>query len=269
MPVKTASSDAVMTKESEAYALDHIALGVPDVGTVTEFLVGDLGGRPFEAGPGIEFQWWQWRFARGGTLEVLEPDGPPGGFVHRFLAARGPGVHHVTFKVADLAVTAARVRSLGYEIVGYSEAIPSWKECFLHPKQAHGIVIQLAEAHPELEPEALHSRPFPASPAPAPEPADVLGLRLSVHSEAVARYQWETVLGGACEATESGLRFRWTDSPLRIDVRIDPAAAEGPLAIEVAAPLPRGLPEGPHPVLGIPFLAVANGAHATSPVSGS
>jgi len=267
--VKTASSSAVMTNESKTYEFDHIAFGVPDIGAVTQFLVGELGGLPFEAGPGIEFLWWQWRFARGGTLEVLEPDGPPGGFVHRFLAARGPGVHHVTFKVPDLVAAAARVRSLGYEIVGYNDAIPSWKECFIHPKQAHGIVVQLAEAHSDLEPEALHSRPFPPSPAPAPEPADILGLRLSVHSESVARHQWETVLGGACQSTESGLLFRWANSPLRIDVRIDPVAAEGPLAVEVAAPLPQGLEERPHPVLGIPFRTVAHDGHPASPASRS
>ena len=104
---------------------------------------------------------------------------------------------------------------------------------------------------------------------PIREPADVLGLRLSAHSESEARHLWGTVLGGACRSTESELRFRWTGSPLRIDVRIDPAAAEGPLVIEVAAPLPRGLPEGPHPVLGIPFLAVANGAHPASSAGGS
>jgi methylmalonyl-CoA/ethylmalonyl-CoA epimerase len=255
--------------EPEAYELDHIAFGVLEIGAVTEFLVGDLGGRPFEAGPGIEFMWWQWRFARGGTLEVLEPDGPPGGFVHRFLETRGPGVHHVTFKVPDLAATAARVRSLGFEIVSYSDAMPSWKECFLHPKQAHGIVVQLAESHPELGPEDLLSRPFPESPPAAREPADVLGLRLSARSESEARHQWGTVLGGTCRSTDSGVSFRWAGSPLRIDVRIDPAAAEGPLAIEVAAPLPRGLPEGPHPVLGIPFLPVATDDRPASPTGGS
>jgi hypothetical protein len=77
------------------------------------------------------------------------------------------------------------------------------------------------------------------------------------------------VLGGTCVGTESGLVFRWSGSPLRIDVRIDPAAAEGPLAIEVGASLPRGLPEGPHPVLGIAFLAVAKGDRAVAPAPGS
>jgi methylmalonyl-CoA/ethylmalonyl-CoA epimerase len=242
------------------YQLDHVALAVSDVAAVTPFLVGELGGRPIGAGPGIEFLWWQWAYGRGGALEVLEPDGPAGGFVHRFLDARGPGVHHVTFKVRDLSVAAARVRSLGFEIVGYNDSIPSWKECFLHPKQAQGIVVQLAEAHPELEPEDANGWPYPPSPAPAPETADVAGLRLFAASEERARHQWQTTLGGACETSADGLCFHWPGSPLRVAVDVDPAAPEGPVAIELAPPLPGTLPQGPHPLLGVPFVGVRGGS---------
>lgn len=242
----------------EPYILDHVAFGVPDAAAVTPFLVGKLGGRPFEAGPGAGFLWWQWRFARGARLEVLEPSGPPGGFVHRFLAARGPGVHHVTFKVPDLAVAAARVRASGYEVVGYNDESPSWKECFLHPKQAHGIVVQLAEAHPEFETEPPGSFEFPASPPGRGAAADVLGLRLSAAAESTARHQWEMTLCGSCERTDAGLRFHWGDSPLRIDVRIDPAQPEGPVAVEIASADAARLPDRPQPQLGIPFLAAAD-----------
>jgi methylmalonyl-CoA/ethylmalonyl-CoA epimerase len=249
------------------YLLDHVAFGVPDVAAVTPFLVGELGGRPLAAAPGIGFLWWQWAFARGGALEVLQPDGNPDGFAQRFLETRGPGIHHVTFKVLDLAAAAARVRSLGYDIVGYSDEFPAWKECFLRPKQAQGIVVQLAESHLELEPEEMRMLAFPASPAAPAEPADVVGLRLSATSERQARHLWETVLGGACETGPEGLCFRWPDAPLRIAVRVDPAAPEGPLAIEIAAAPPRTLPEGPHPVLGASFVTV--GSDAPSPVATS
>jgi methylmalonyl-CoA/ethylmalonyl-CoA epimerase len=190
------------------YLLDHVAFAVPNVAAVAPLLVGELGGRPLAAGPGIGFLWWQWEFARRGALEVLQPDGPPDGFAHRFLEARGPGIHHVALKVPDLAVAAARVGSLGFDIVGYSDADPSWKECFLHPKQAQGIVVQLAEAHPELEPEEMHNFAFPESPAARSAPVDVVGLRASATSEEDARRQWETALGGTCETVSGRLCFR-------------------------------------------------------------
>src|SRR3989442_640188 len=77
---------------------DHIALALPRMADATPFLVGVLGGAPaFGADSGV-YRFGQWRFANGARLEVLEPSGNDG-FLHRFLATRGPGIHHVTFEV--------------------------------------------------------------------------------------------------------------------------------------------------------------------------
>lgn len=241
---------------SHPAALDHVAVAVEKIGDVPAFLVGRLGGRPDSAGPGPGFRFWQWRFARGGRLEVLEPDGPPGGFLHRFLARRGPGVHHVTLKVASIEQAMARAEDAGYRIVGASLGMPAWKEAFLHPKQAQGVVVQLAESHPELEPEEWEQSrwPFPELPEGPTEPVDLLGLRLVARSAERARRQWQDTLLGACTEGGDELVFRWPDSPLRIAVRIDPTASEeGPLGIELAARPGLALPEGPHPVLGTRF----------------
>jgi len=245
-----------MHGDDDRYQLDHVAFGVSDVADVPPFLVGVLGGRAYAAGPGVEFRWWQWQFARGGMLEALQPEGAPGGFVHRFLKSRGPGVHHVTFKVPDLARAADRARSLGYEIVGYDDRSPYWKECFLHPKQAQGIVVQLAQAIPN---EAEFDRalfPFPDSPVPAATPVDVIGVKLRAHDEAAARRQWQTLLGGEADSTGPVLRFRWPDSPLGVAVEIDRGGPEGPIAVELAAARGRAIPTGPHPVLGVAFTTV-------------
>jgi methylmalonyl-CoA/ethylmalonyl-CoA epimerase len=235
---------------SSAFQLDHVAVALRRIADAPAFAVGELGGRASAAGPGIGFRWAQWRFEGGGVLEFLEPDGPPGGFLHRFLAAHGPGVHHVTFKVPDLAAAAARARELGYDVVGYDDRFPGWKECFLHPKQAHGIVVQMAETDGSDGP----SGEIPPGPTAAEPAAQVLGLRLVARSEAAARRQWVELLGGRCDPRDGGLLLRWTDSPLRIAVDVDPAApVEGPRAIELACARRLALPEGPHPVLGAAF----------------
>jgi catechol 2,3-dioxygenase-like lactoylglutathione lyase family enzyme len=234
------------------FRLDHVAVAVPRGAEATAFLVGRLGGRPHGAGPGPGFRFWQYRYAGGGLLELLEPDGPAGGFLHRFLERRGPGVHHVTFKVPEIRAAMQRATARGYEVVGFADYGP-WKEAFLHPKQAQGIVVQLAQAAGE---ETLDEArwPFPAAPQPAAEPIRLLGLRLSAHAESRVRHQWQTLLGGTCEVHGAGeLCFRWPRSPLRIGVRIDPSLPEGPRALEIAADPPVALPEGPHPVLGAVF----------------
>ena len=237
------------------YRLDHVAIGIDDAAQAPPFLVGVLGGHRHDSGPGAGFRWWQWRFAGGGVIEILEPDGPPGGFLRRFLAARGPGVHHVTFKVPDLHAAAARAREHGFEVVGFSDAFASWKEAFLHPRQAQGIVVQLAESDPgaELPPGVPREWPFPAEPPAAAQPARLVGLRLAAASAERALQQWAGLLGGSAEQRAGEIHFRWPDSPLRIAVEIRTDLPEGPLAIEL---LPRAgltLPEAPHPILGIPF----------------
>jgi len=218
-------------------AFDHVAIGVPGIAEAAAFLVEALGGAEAGSGPGIGFRFAQWRFANGGVIELLEPAGEPEGFLHRFLAQRGPGVHHVTFKVPDLEAAAERARAQGYEIVGWFDADPSWKECFLHPKQAQGIVVQLAESHPEHEgdPADWPRVVLPPRPADAPPPVALVGVRLAAHDAAAARHQWQdTLLARGREASEALLEFTWPGSPMRVAVEIRPDRPEGTLALEIA-----------------------------------
>lgn len=240
--------------EPPGHELDHVALGLPRLADAVPFLAGELGGRAFDGGPGVGFRWVQWRFAGGGVIEALEPEGPPDGFLHRFLAARGPGIHHVTFKVPSLEDAAERARRCGYDVVGWFDAVPAWKECFLHPKQAQGIVVQLAESNPQLEPGPPPDWAgwLPEAPR-APRAATVRGVRLSARDEGAARRQWCDALGGQLEAeAPDQLGFSWPGSALRIDVVIRPEAEEGPLSIELAPP--RGWPEGGVKRLGARFV---------------
>jgi len=238
--------------------LDHIAFGVPDIAPVAELLAGHLGGCERGSGPGGGFVFWQWEFAGGGAIEVIVPDGPPSGFLHRFIAARGAGAHHVTFKVRDIHAALDRARSHGYEPVGFDDRFAGWKEAFLHPKQAQGIVVQFAESHPELEEGDWGDAVRPTFPAvrTAPETVQVVGLLLSSRSEERALHQWQSLLGGELARERDRLVFRWPESPLRIAVRISPDIEEGPLALELAAAHRIALPEGPHPALRLPLVQV-------------
>ena len=223
--------------------------------------MGELGGIELGAGPGFEFLWWQYSFEDEGVLELLEPDATPGGFLQRFLDSRGAGVHHVTFKVPEIRVAMQRASEASYDVVGFNESVPGWKEAFLHPKQAQGILVQLAEAGPaDHEAHYTGRYAFPRAPKDAPPPIALLGPRLVAPSAERARAQWETLLGGSCLERDGSLEFHWPDSALRIAVDIDPAADEGPRQIEIASARPVQVPEGPHPALGVPFVIVTPGS---------
>ncbi len=230
--------------------LDHVAIATWKIADAQDTLERALGGRSFEGGPSPEFRWWQWVFAGGGCIEVLEPSGPPGGFVARFLERGGPGIHHVTFKVESLAAACERAGSSGYDVVGRNESVAGWKEAFLHPKQALGIVVQLAES-PDWD-----SGP---PPGPAPEEAvRIVALRMRCASAERARRQWGELLGGECEARGAELRFRWPDSPIAIAVDVEPGGSDRAEAIEIAGGRSLALPSGLHPALGARFARVAD-----------
>lgn len=84
--------------------------------------------------------------ADGSLVELLEPasaDSPVG----RFLAKRGPGIHHICFAVADLDATLAKCRAAGVELVDQVPRIGAEGKriAFLHPRSTGGILVELSE----------------------------------------------------------------------------------------------------------------------------
>lgn len=127
--------------------MDHVALASRHTWDQVTRYCHQLGGR-WLGGPRLEdrpFYFCQAEFAGGTKLELLEPvPGAGSDFLRRFLDRNGPGPHHFTFKVLDFDAALDAVAATGYEVVGVDRDDPEWHEAFLHPKQSHGIVIQLA-----------------------------------------------------------------------------------------------------------------------------
>ena len=80
-------------------------------------------------------------------IELLEPtseDSP----VAKFLAKRGPGVHHVCFSVDDLEAALDALASRGFRLL-HRTPVPGAdgkRVAFLHPDAGHGLLIELSEA---------------------------------------------------------------------------------------------------------------------------
>jgi methylmalonyl-CoA/ethylmalonyl-CoA epimerase len=145
--------------------LDHVAIGGRELTDGWE-LFGALLGGSWVYGGDVGFWWGQLGFAAGPKIELITPTASPGSaFLERFLAARGSGPHHVNFIVPDITETLTRIRATGVEPVGVRLDHPNWKEAFLHPKDAFGIVIQVAQQDgkpPALLPPAELSLPGPS-----------------------------------------------------------------------------------------------------------
>jgi len=127
--------------------LDHVAVAVERWPDAWPRYAVDLGGTWTSGGLNVGFGPAQLRYANGGRVEVLQPwqaeDNP---FLRRFLDRHGPGPHHMTFKVPDLAGALGQAEDAGFSPVNVDLTNADWMEAFLHPKQATGIVVQLAQA---------------------------------------------------------------------------------------------------------------------------
>jgi len=79
-------------------------------------------------------------------VELLEPVDPAGP-VAKFLARRGPGIHHICYRVPDLDAALARCRAAGYRLVDETArpGAGGRRIAFLHPKATHGILLELTE----------------------------------------------------------------------------------------------------------------------------
>lgn len=76
-------------------------------------------------------------------LEANSPDSPIG----KFVAKRGPGIHHVCFAVDDLDGTLDRCRAAGLRLIDQTPRIGAEGKriAFLHPSATGGVLVELSE----------------------------------------------------------------------------------------------------------------------------
>jgi methylmalonyl-CoA/ethylmalonyl-CoA epimerase len=176
--------------------LDHLAIGTSVLTDGWDLFGGVLGGTWVYGDDSPGYWWGQLGFAAGPKIELLTPTGgPDAAFLERFLTAHGAGPHHLNFIVSDIEDTLAGLRDLGLDPVGVNLKNPSWKEAFLHPRSAHGIVIQVAQQ--DGAPDRLAPRELP-EPGP-PTRFDLIEHHVGDLDGATRLFR--EVLGGQLEAS--------------------------------------------------------------------
>jgi methylmalonyl-CoA/ethylmalonyl-CoA epimerase len=140
-----------------AQRLDHVAIAAHRIADLVPMLCDVLGAKYLMGAEDhrLNFRWAQFQFSEGGVIEVMEPVGDDG-FLQDFLKTRGEGLHHVTLRVKDIRVRARELEARGWTAVKPSFEDPVWKEMFLHPRDTHGVLIQLAESELSYQDEVAH-----------------------------------------------------------------------------------------------------------------
>ena len=79
-------------------------------------------------------------------VELLEPTGPETP-VGKFLEKRGPGIHHVAVRVADIRVTLARLKAGGARLIDEVPRVGAGGclVAFVHPAASGGVLLELVQ----------------------------------------------------------------------------------------------------------------------------
>ena len=129
----------------KALAIHHVGVAVEDLdralGTYLDVLGGALEHRDELAEQGVLAAAV---LVGTGRVELLAPTGDDTP-VGRFLAKRGPGMHHIAYEVDDVAVALADLSAAGAELIDETprHGLFGLEVAFVHPDAVHGVLTEV------------------------------------------------------------------------------------------------------------------------------
>lgn len=129
----------------EIQALDHVGMVVSDL---------DEAVRTYERLFGAELELRETLDAQGveaamlrlgaGRIELIAPTRDDTG-VARFLAKRGPGMHHLAVEVEDVGAALAELEAAGASLVDPrpQQGLGGREVAFVHPESVHGVLVEV------------------------------------------------------------------------------------------------------------------------------
>jgi methylmalonyl-CoA/ethylmalonyl-CoA epimerase len=128
--------------------LDHLGIAVANLNDALSFY-RDALGLDIEAPEDVASQNVRAHFIPAGqsALELLEAtaDDSP---IAKYVAKRGPGLHHITLRVDDIGAALARLKERGVRLIDDAPRPGAHGSlvAFIHPSSAHGVLVELKQS---------------------------------------------------------------------------------------------------------------------------
>jgi methylmalonyl-CoA epimerase len=127
--------------------LDHVGIAVANLLEAFRFY-RDALGLEIEPPEDIASQRVRAHFVQVGdaTLELLEPTSGESP-IAKYLATRGPGLHHVALRVDDIVAALAELKARGVRLIDETPRPGAQGSlvAFIHPSSAHGVLVELKQ----------------------------------------------------------------------------------------------------------------------------
>ncbi|MFN5222746.1 MAG: methylmalonyl-CoA epimerase [Bacteroidota bacterium] len=127
--------------------IEHIGIAVKDLKTAGETYTKLLGRPPYKTemveSEGVNTMFFETGESKIELLEATHSESP----IARFIDKKGEGIHHIAFAVTDIRAEMKRLESEGFTLLNAEPKMGADNKwvCFLHPKNSHGVLVELCQ----------------------------------------------------------------------------------------------------------------------------
>ena len=130
--------------------IEHIGIAVKDLDEAVDRFSKLLNTSPYKTekveSEGVSTVFFETGESKVELLESTDPNGPIG----KYISKKGEGIHHIAFDVDDIQSEMERLKNEGFDIIGdIREGADNKLVCFIHPKSANGVLIELCQEKPK------------------------------------------------------------------------------------------------------------------------
>ena len=132
--------------------IEHIGIAVKNIAAASSIYEKLLGVKSYKTEV-VESENVVTEFFQTGEskIELLEASSADSA-IYKFIEKKGEGIHHIAFEVNDILAEMSRLKNEGFILLNEAPKIGADNElvCFVHPKSANGVLIELCQSIPEL-----------------------------------------------------------------------------------------------------------------------
>ena len=130
------------------HKIEHIGIAVKNLSDSNSLFSSLLGVQPYKleevVSEGVLTSFFMVGENKVELLQATNEESP----IARFLEKKGEGIHHIAFDVSDIYAEMQRLKEAGFALLNEEpkRGADNKLVCFIHPKTANGVLIELCQS---------------------------------------------------------------------------------------------------------------------------
>ncbi len=127
--------------------IEHIGIAVKNINEANDLYSQLLGTEPYKSETVASENVTTSFFRTGPNKIELIASTTPDGVIAKYIEKKGEGLHHIAFDVDDIRAEMKRLKDQGFRLLNDEPKRGADNKliCFVHPKNAHGVLIELCQ----------------------------------------------------------------------------------------------------------------------------